>query len=98
MKTASNWDVIGNLIGIGVTICILGVGMYVYELYIYLRSGIWSELSVITVLQRLRVQWALQPDDWLGVHKYLSQFPLSGAINICGFIPLGVGLWLMKQL
>ncbi len=62
------------LVGLG----LLGaIAVWFYQIYIFLLNGFWMSISVVTALSWLKVQWALAPSQWLGLHKILDFLPLS---------------------
>ena len=67
--------------GFTTAFCIVG-----FQIYHLLRFGKWMPLSVIWALQRAGVSWALYPDDWLGVYKFLDWLPLSFSAIVVGLI------------
>src|SRR5437016_2170004 len=69
------------------------VGIVGWQLYSYLRSGAWPSLSIMSVLLWLDVDWARAPSDWVGVHKLLSQLPLSLAFLVAGVAPVLAWSW-----
>ncbi len=73
----------------GFTVAMCTVG---FQLYHLVRFGEWMPISVIWVLQRARVEWALYPGDWIGVHKLLDWLPLSLASVVMGLIPAVIWL------
>ena len=70
--------VLGGLLS---PICILG-----WQLYQYLRYDEWIGVSVITGLQALGMEWALYPDDWLGLYELLDMIHLGFGLLICSFL------------
>ena len=85
-----------SVVGFAATLLGFGVlgafGILGYQIYFYLRSGYWLSISIITALGWLESEWALNPTQWLGLHKILNSVPLSVASLAFGFIALWVGL------
>ena len=54
----------------------LGIFLFAKQIYIYLRTGIWSPLSIIDGLRYLGFKWASYPTDWKGIWDILQKFPL----------------------
>ena len=81
----------GTFLDLVFPLAILGVvvafGIVAWQIYIYLRTGNWHSLSVISALQWCGVEWAFFPRDWAGVHTVLSIFPLSLASALGGVVP-----------
>ena len=67
------------LLGCGVSI----VGWQVYE---YLRYDIWTPVSPITALEWMKIKWALNPTDWLGLYNLLKMVPLSLLMIVFGWL------------
>lgn len=59
------------------------VGWQVYE---YLRYNIWTPVSVVTALEWMKIQWALNPTDWVGLYNILRKVPLSVAMIVSGWM------------
>lgn len=61
-----------------------------YQLYGYLKHGVWVALSVIDGLLYLSSNkpspWLLYPDDWVGLHKLLEETPLALSAVIIGIL------------
>jgi hypothetical protein len=61
--------------------CLLIVtGILGYQSYVWLRTGQWVPISIVSLLGYLGFEWAVAPDDWLGVHRVLGSIPLSLAV------------------
>lgn len=63
-----------------------GVGVVGWQVYEYLRYNIWSSVSVITALQWMKIQWALNPTDWIGLYNILRMIPLSLTMIVIGWM------------
>lgn len=63
-----------------------GVGVVGWQVYEYLRYNVWSPVSVVTALQWLKVQWALNPADWVGLYNILRMIPLSLTMIVMGWM------------
>lgn len=70
--------------GWGLMIC--GVCVIGWQVYDYLRHDFWTPVSVITALMWMKVEWSLNPTDWLGLYKVLSIIPLSLTLFGTGLI------------
>lgn len=53
-----------------------------YQVYIYLKSGIWTTFSIIDCLKYYNVQWATTPTDWYGIWKLLDYINISVPISL----------------
>lgn len=65
-----------------------GLGVLGWQVYEYLKVGVWVPISIITALEWMQVQWAFSPNDWVGLHNILKKLPLSAAM--CSPALLGV--------
>jgi hypothetical protein len=61
--------------------CLLG-----WQVYEYLRYNYWPPVSVITALEWMKISWALNPSDWIGIYNILSKTALSLAMFVIGFL------------
>jgi hypothetical protein len=92
-RPTSDSPILGSLVlifGVGV---LAAVGILGWQVYSYLKLGVWQPLSVVTALVWLNDPWARSPTDWLGVHKMLDEMPLSLGAFLAGMAPIGVWLW-----
>ncbi len=81
-KPTTSSDVVSFVrAGIAAAFCIVA-----FQIYHLLRFGEWMPLSVIWALRRTGVSWALYPNDWLGVYKFLDWLPLSFSAIAVGLI------------
>ncbi len=91
MLKTENW--VWVLMGTRVSVC-AGIGEAAYQVYLYLKHGEWTALSVIDgLLYLLRENppiWLLYPHDWVGVHKLLDKTPLALGLFILGIFWLAV--------
>ena len=53
------------------------ISIWMYQVFSFLRFGQWMPISVLTALSWLEVEWAIFPNQWLGVYKVLDFLPLS---------------------
>jgi hypothetical protein len=63
-----------------------GAALLLYEAYGWIRAGNWELHSVVTLLQMGGDKWALNPQDWIGLHKFLDVIPLFLALPIAGVL------------
>lgn len=69
----------------GVIVQTAGWGIIVYQIFSWLRNGVWNAISLESVLHSggffPPYSWYVQPDSWIGVHSALSfalqKIPLS---------------------
>lgn len=45
-----------------------------YQVFMYLKTGEWTEISVITMMAIFGSQWAAYPESWLGLYEVLDWF------------------------
>jgi len=64
----------------------VGVGTVGWQVYEYLRYSIWNPVSVIDALQWMKIQWALNPTDWIGLYNMLKMVPMSLTLIVIGWI------------
>ena len=64
-----------------------GIAVLIWQVYSYLKVGVWPEVSIITALEYFHVQWATSPTDWLGLYNFFDTLALSGSL-----IGAGIGL------
>jgi hypothetical protein len=72
------------LFPIGTVLIGFGVVVLGWQVYGYLRFGVWPQVSVITLLGWLNVPWANYPTDWRGVHILLMKTPLFVVLFLFG--------------
>jgi hypothetical protein len=72
-----------EIIGVGLMLC--AVCLLGWQAYEYLRYNFWTPISVITVLEWMKVGWALNPTDWWGLYNLLKAIPLSLTFLVVGF-------------
>lgn len=56
-----------------------GIGLFCYQVYIWLRTGEWTAYSVLyglSYFDNLK-EWVVYPTSWIGIHKLLDKIPLS---------------------
>lgn len=58
-------------------ILVSGIGVFVYQIYTYLKIGKWSSITVVDGLVELGISWANHPTDWKGAWNILENTPLS---------------------
>ena len=63
-------------------------GLLGWQVYEYLRYSQWPSISIITALEWMKIGWALNPTDWIGLHNILSKTALSLAMFLLGFLVL----------
>jgi hypothetical protein len=68
-----------------------GLGLVGYQIFLWIKSGIWSEFAIIEVFNSLfgntlAAQWLSNPESWFGLQKImewlLHNIPLSVALIV----------------
>lgn len=81
--------------------CALGaLGIWAYQLFVYLKYGAWVSISVLDALGLLggRVSvWTAFPSDWLGLHAMLAWVPAALVLLCIGFFLMAWGVELAAQ-
>ena len=67
-----------------------GIGVLGWQAYGYLRFGVWTPISIITVLEWMQIQWAYSPTDWVGLHNIFQSIPLSVAMFSSALLGIGI--------
>lgn len=57
-----------------------GIAVLAWQIYTYLRYNVWMPVSVLTLFEWMKIQWAFNPTDWKGIHTILDFLPLSAAM------------------
>src|SRR3970040_483024 len=78
------------------TASLLVLGVIAFQLYAWLRTGAWEPISVVTLLAFVGLEWAISPNDWLGVHRILNFIPLSLTFFVLA-LPSGMFLFLFYR-
>lgn len=56
---------------------IVAAWVLLWQIFTYLREGSWTSFSLVDGLAWLKVTWAVNPTDWLGLHILLNQIHVS---------------------
>jgi hypothetical protein len=65
-----------------------GLGVFGYQIYVYLKQGAWKSISIVTLLEWFKVEWAGNPSNWFGVYRILDAIPLSLTLFALAFISI----------
>lgn len=82
------WQRIVNIFG--VTLILAGIGIFGFQIFIYLKSGQWIELPLLMVAfwPSEFVSWLYNPNSWIGLQKIiygaLELIPLSLFLVLVG--------------
>ena len=77
---------------------ISGLGLVGYQVFLWIKDGVWSEFTVMVVFDflfenTLAAQWLSNPESWFGLQKVvewlLQNIPLSVALIIPSIMALG---------
>ena len=75
---------------LGAAFLLSGVGVFVYQIYEWLRYGEWVPMSILWLLnfhEGLQ-SWVYYPTEWVGVHTALGWVPLSLTLFLLGIVIL----------
>ena len=96
-----------DFIGLSITTAVMtfasifilsGVGVFCYQLFLWMKSGVWSELAIQVLFNflfenTLLAQWLSNPESWFGLQKVvewlLQNIPLSAALIIPSVLIFG---------
>ena len=74
-----------------------GMGLICYQIFLWIKNGVWSEFAIIEVFNFLfentiAAQWLINPESWFGLQKMmewlLQNIPLSAALIVPSIIVL----------
>lgn len=77
----------------GTIIFMTGLGLFIYQTFLWLQEGTWTEFPLFVVFNFIfdntaLQKWMLHPESWFGLQKLFSWFldiiPLSAALMIPG--------------
>lgn len=66
-----------------------GPGVLAFQVFDYLRSGEWPAMSINHLVVEFggsMEQWAISPEQWLGLHEVFESFPLSVFLFVFGLL------------
>ena len=66
---------------------IAALGVIGWQALDWMKTDKWQTLTVLTGLASVGVEWAKNPDSWLGIHNVLRHVPLSVAVFWAGMLP-----------
>ena len=75
-----------------------GVGVFCYQVFMWMKNGMWSELPIQVLFNflfenTLLAQWLSNPESWFGLQKVvewlLQNIPLSAALIIPSVLIFG---------
>ena len=88
------FEVFAGVLGLSAT---AGGIVFVWQIFGFLRFGVWESMSVITMLAYFGSSWAAFPINWLGVHSILNSIPLSLALISFPFLVFCVLMMAFKR-
>ena len=62
-----------------------GIGIILWQILYYLKTGEWFSMSVVFLLQKIGFEWTSNPTDWIGIYNLLDRIPLSFACIMAGW-------------
>ena len=75
---------------------VCGAGTLGYQVYQWLRLGVWLPLNALTLLNFTgdagAQAWVMQPQSWLGVHAIFAWMPMSATLVLLALVALIIGL------
>lgn len=81
-----NEDPIGWLIIPASIFIVPGAILGIWKLFFYLKNGEWIEISTLDAMSIVGIDWATNPQSWLGIHKILSGLSLVDFLGLSGII------------
>ena len=84
LKPKEDWT--DKLVMAGLFIFFAGAIVVIWQVGMFLSSGDWPSLSILSMWFFDDVEWATNPDSWLGLHFILSKTPLSAGLFGTGAI------------
>lgn len=69
---------------VGFFLIIGGIGVIGFQIFLWLKEGVWFPISLITVLSFFS-DWAYNPRDWVGFWKMLNAIPISVLLIFIGW-------------
>lgn len=86
--------VTGVVVAIGLLVALAGAGVFVLQVYGYLKTGSWQSISLLSVASSY-VPWLSNPQSWFGLHKIVRDaarlLPLSFVLVLIGILMAGFG-------
>lgn len=73
---------------LGCGLCLAGIAILGVQIYAYLQTGEWTPISIVTVLAAVPDYhwWAINPTEWIGLHKVLDHIPVSAVLVVIGIV------------
>ena len=75
-----------------------GVGVFCYQVFLWMKSGIWTEFPIQVLFSflfenTLLAQWLIKPESWFGLQRVvewlLNNIPLSAALIVPSLLIFG---------
>jgi len=72
----------------GYILALSGIGIWVYQLYYWLKYAEWKSFSLLWPLSLGSdyQDWIFYPTKWIGFHKVLDFIPLSIVVIVIGLL------------
>ena len=71
---------------IGGLIFLSGLAVIGWQIFNYMKDGIWNSVSIITAMQYFGNKWSLNPVEWTGLWNTLEFIPLSITLIVFGIL------------
>jgi hypothetical protein len=72
--------------GVAWILCLSGIGVFLFQVYHYLKDGFWIPKNIMIALDLIGIDWAKNPETWFGLYKILSSVPLSVFLFVFGVL------------
>lgn len=73
---------------VGFSLILLSLCLLGWQGYEFLRYNFFTSVSIITALEWMKVGWALNPTDWMGLYNIFIKLPLSLIVFVFGLFVL----------
>jgi hypothetical protein len=69
-----------------------GIGLVCYQLFLWIKNGIWSEFAIIELFNfmfenTLLAQWLSKPESWFGLQKVMEWLLINIPISVALIVP-----------
>lgn len=72
--------------GVFLALIFSGLGIFVNQIYTYLKLGEWQPYSIVDSFKSVGLKWASTPNDWIGLWEVLNFMPLSLVLIILSLV------------
>ena len=67
-------------------IVLSGLVVVGWQIFQYMKDGIWNSVSIITAMQYFGNEWSFNPVEWTGLWNTLEFIPLSITLIVFGIL------------